>query len=68
MENPEHLVTKRELARELRLPTAWLKAEADADRIPFLLVGRDRRFNVEAVRRALLRRAADPDMEGCRPA
>jgi len=47
-----------ELARRLRLPVAWLKAEADAHRIPCLRAGRRRVFNLEAVERALAERAA----------
>ena len=47
------------LARALRLPGAWLKAEAVAGRIPVLRAGRRFLFNVAAVRETLLRRAAE---------
>jgi len=45
-------------AARLGVPAAWLSNEADADRIPFLRVGRRRMFNVEAVEGVLLERAA----------
>lgn len=48
----------RSLSRELNIAIGWLRAEADAGRIPCLRAGRRRLFNVEAVRLALLRRAA----------
>ena len=54
----KRLVTVHGLALELRLPRAWLIAEADEGRLPSLLVGRRRLFNVEAVRQALAERAA----------
>lgn len=47
------------LASQLALPEKWLKAEADAGRIPHLLVCGRRRFHVATVRSALLRRAAE---------
>jgi hypothetical protein len=45
-----------ELANELGLPLAWLKAEAKAGRIPSLRVGRRQLFNVESVQRTLAER------------
>jgi hypothetical protein len=48
----------RRLASRTGLPAAWLKAEADAGRIPCLRVGRSLKFNVEAVERVLAERAA----------
>lgn len=56
--NADHLATLRGLARELKISIEWLRDEADAGRIPCLRAGRKRLFNVEAVRQALLRRAA----------
>lgn len=41
------------LARELGLPAAWLKRQADAQQIPSLPVGRRRMFNANAVRETL---------------
>ena len=42
----------------LKIPTQWLDLEAKANRIPFLQIGRQRWFCVEAVRRTLSDRAA----------
>ena len=47
------------LAANLHLPRVWLNAEADAGRIPCLCVGRQRLFNVSAVRTVLAERAAE---------
>jgi hypothetical protein len=58
MENAIQLVHLSGLAKRLRLPTAWLRAEAEAERIPSLRAGRRLLFNVEAVERVLLDRAA----------
>jgi hypothetical protein len=41
------------LARRLGLPAGWLKAEANAGRIPCLRVGRQLRFNPVAVEAVL---------------
>ena len=46
------------LSRELNLPQSWLRAEADAKRIPCLRVGRKRFFNIKAVENVLAERAA----------
>ena len=46
------------LAAALALPKAWLKHEADAGRIPYLMVGPRRRFDLRAVRDSLAGRAA----------
>lgn len=54
-------VSLDEIARTLNLPAQWLKAEADAGRIPCLRAGRRRLFNLEAVERSLANRAAAPD-------
>lgn len=53
-----NLLTLRELAERLGLPIGWLRVEADAGRIPFLIVSRGRRFNADAVEDVLLARAA----------
>lgn len=42
-----------ELSERTGLPAAWLKREADARRIPCLLVGRRRMFCVAAVLKTL---------------
>jgi hypothetical protein len=41
------------LARQLGLPEAWLKREAESGRIPSVLAGRRRMFHLAAVRQAL---------------
>ena len=58
MESRE-LVTLHGLAKQLRLPAVWLKAEVEAGRIPVLRAGRRLLFNSEAVERVLLDRAAE---------
>ncbi|MCA9315994.1 MAG: helix-turn-helix domain-containing protein [Planctomycetes bacterium] len=58
MNNGDPLLTLPQLSRALRLSLAWLKAEATAGRIPSLRAGRRLLFSLEAVREALLRRAA----------
>ena len=60
VESKPRLVTLHELARYLRLKPSWLRGEADADRIPCLRAGSRRLFNLEAVEKALLERAAEP--------
>ena len=44
------------LSRRLGLPAAWIKAEAQAGRIPFLRTNRRLMFNPEAVERVLIER------------
>lgn len=45
------------LSRRLGLPAAWIKAEAEAGRIPSLRAGRRLMFNPDAVERILIERA-----------
>ncbi len=52
------LVPLRPLAKRLCLTTTWLKAEAEAGRLPHLRAGRRVLFNVDAVQQHLLHRAA----------
>jgi hypothetical protein len=40
------------------LPAAWLRREADAGRIPCIVVGRSRMFDIASVMTALAERAA----------
>lgn len=47
------------LAQKLNLSREWLRAEADAGRIPFLKAGRRKLFNLEAVKRTLAIRAGE---------
>ncbi len=48
-----------DLADALELPAQWLKAEAKAQRIPYLQVGRKPMFSIVAVRDTLFARAAE---------
>jgi excisionase family DNA binding protein len=52
------LLSLPDLARELKLPEDWVKAEADAGRLPHLRIGKRYRFNREAVLHSLAQRAA----------
>jgi len=60
--NPVNLVV---LSRTLRLPLRWLKAEAEAGRIPSLKAEDVLLFDVDAVQKVLSQRAAQqPGMTG----
>ena len=56
MHTRKAFISAIELASELGLPLAWLKAEAKASRIPNLQVGRRQLFDADAVRQALSER------------
>jgi hypothetical protein len=51
-------------ARLLRVPAAWLRAEAEAGRIPHLKAGRVFLFDPETVERVLLERARQLPPQG----
>lgn len=51
------------LSIRLGISRAWLKAEADAGRIPSLKAGAKRLFNPAAVERVLALRAAEGERE-----
>jgi excisionase family DNA binding protein len=53
------LVTIHRLAYRLKLPAPWLRAQAEAGKIPCLKVGRRVLFNPAAVERALAEMAAN---------
>ena len=55
----EGFIPLEPLASKLGLPRNWLRAEADAGRIPCLKIGRRRLFNLETVRLILGGRAAE---------
>jgi len=59
MDASHQLVTLEELARRLPVSKRWLQREAHAGRIPSLIAGKRRLFNVEAVRAAIAERAAN---------
>jgi excisionase family DNA binding protein len=54
----KQLLSLPALAEVFKLPDSWIKAEADAGRIPHLKIGKRYRFNRDAVERALAERAA----------
>jgi hypothetical protein len=60
MENVSRLVPLNVLARRLRLPVRWLRAEAEAGRIPSLRADNQFLCDPEAVEAALLERARRP--------
>lgn len=53
-----NLLPINRMARRLRVTIAWLRAEADAGRVPCLRAGTRYLFAPEAVERVLLERAA----------
>jgi len=55
-------------ARLLYVPAAWLRAEADAGRLPCLRAGRQYLFDVELVGQLLLERARRQGPAGTRKA
>jgi len=54
----QQLLSLPALAEVLKLPECWLKAEADAGRIPHLKIDKRYRFNRDTVVAVLARRAA----------
>lgn len=56
--NDTRLLSLPALAETLKLPERWIKAEAEAGRIPHLKIGKRYRFNREAVVAVLAQRAA----------
>ena len=52
------------LSEQAGLPAAWLKAEADAGRIPCLRAGRRLMFDAEAVKKALADRMVEALKQG----
>lgn len=51
------LLNVGQTARYFRVPVAWLRGEAEADRVPHLKAGKVLLFDVEAVEHVLLERA-----------
>jgi hypothetical protein len=49
----------RATAKAVGVPASWLRAQAEAGRVPSLVIGRRRLFNVAAVRRAVLQLAGE---------
>ena len=61
---PEAFISLRRAAGRLGVPSAWLRNEAHAGRVPHLRIGRRLLFNVQAVELALLQRASEAAQEG----
>ena len=59
-------VTLSSLATRTGLPARWLKDEAAAGRIPFLIVGKKPMFNPATVERALAARTETGQQEAAR--
>jgi hypothetical protein len=57
MENERRLLPLGPTARRLRVPSRWLKGEAESGRVPHLRAGKVFLFDPEAVERVLLERA-----------
>jgi hypothetical protein len=55
--NLPKLLTLGMMARRLRVPTKWLRAEAEAGRVPALPVAKGFLFDPDAVEAVLLHRA-----------
>ena len=56
---PPRLLPLAAMARRLRVRSDWLRAEAEAGRVPSLPAGDRFLFDAEAVEKALLKRAAE---------
>lgn len=61
MDTAPLLLTLGRAARRLRVPSSWLRAEAEAGRIPCLRAGSRFLFNIQAVQAELLTRASKPN-------
>ena len=51
------LLNVGQMARRVRVPVAWLRAEAEANRVPHLKAGKVFLFDPETVEQVLLERA-----------
>jgi hypothetical protein len=63
MEITARLIPLNIVARRLRAPVRWLRAEAEAGRIPVLRAGKQFLCDFKAVEAALLKRAQEPAEE-----
>lgn len=57
MKDEDKLIPLPAMARRLRVPAKWLRAEAEAGRVPHLRADRALLFDPETVQRILLERA-----------
>lgn len=60
------ILNTAQMARRLRVNTAWLKEQATTGNVPCLPAGKNFLFNPEAVENCLLERAAQPAQEASR--
>lgn len=60
----ERVLNLPRMARRLGVTQAWLKREAEANRVPALRADRRLLFEPAAVEEAVAQRAARPDLEG----
>ena len=60
---PDDLLTTSAAARHLRVSARWLRAEAEAGRVPALRAGKRFLFSREATEGELLRRARGEEAE-----
>ena len=61
--DPPELLTLSRMARRLRVTVRWLRAEAEAGRVPCVMAERQMLFNSEAVERVLLQRAEQQESQ-----
>ena len=66
METTTRLLPLKVVARRLRVPVKWLRAEAEAGRIPSLRAANLFLCDLAAVESALLERARQPVRKGAR--
>lgn len=63
---PQSILSLPRMARRLGVTIAWLRAEADAGRVPCLVADRRYLFSPDAVQRVLAERAASETAEASR--
>jgi hypothetical protein len=66
MQTTRTLLPLTVVARRLRVPSSWLRAEAEAGRVPSLRAGNQILCDLGAVEAALLERARQPVTRGGR--
>jgi hypothetical protein len=62
-DTPPRLIPLGPCARRLRVPSTWLRQEAEAGRVPHLRAGKAILFDLETVERVLLERARREGVE-----
>jgi hypothetical protein len=64
MNDAPALLPLSQTARLLHVPSDWLRAEAEAGRVPHLKAGKALLFDVDTVERILIERARQPVASG----